>query len=174
MDCDDVTRQWAEASQRPVATKGKFVLLVVVSYVLLAWCCWTELCYRNSLELPAQFTVVGNVIHTSRQGNREMHRLRYTFQDPVTGQRHQNTVEILPSLVPAGQRVTIQYLPGEYSRSRLAVQARPEMVTVFYSITALLALIGVGALAWLSREAHIQPPRGVRSFTPTRRRFEIT
>lgn len=174
MDCYDVTLQWAEASDGPAATKGKLVLLVLVSYVLLAWCCWTELCYRNSLELPAQFTVVGNVIHTSRHGKREMHCLRYTFQDPVTGQRHQNTVEIPPSQVPAGQHVMIQYLPGEYSKSRLALQARPEVVTVFYSITALLVLIGVGALVWLSREAHTQPPRGVRSFTPTQRRFEIT
>ncbi len=68
----------------------------------------------------------------------------------------------------------IQYLPGEYPRSRLAIQAKPAVVTIFLSINAVLVLIGVGGLVWLSQEAQAKLPRGVRSLTPIHRRIEIT
>ena len=174
MDCYDFTVGFADASEGQTATKCKFVAWLVIFDVLLGWCCWTELRYRSSVELPAQFSVIGNVVHHGRHGSREMHCLRYTFRDPQTDLRRQNTVEILPSMVPAGQQVMIQYLPGEYPRSRLVIQAKPVVVTVFFSINAVLALIGVGGLAWLSREAQTKLPRGVRSVTPIRRRIEIT
>jgi hypothetical protein len=174
MDCYSVAAQWGDSCEGQVATRGRLLFLCVVSYLLLGWCCWTELRYRRAIELPAQFNVVGNVIHGGRHGPREMHCLRYWFQDPVTGRRYQNTVEIAPSEAPAGQRVMVQYLSGEFPESRLAIQARPVVVTVFYSITALLALMVVGAVFWLSVEAHAQPPRGVRSLTPVRRRIEIS
>lgn len=174
MDCFDVTEQWADTSQGQVATKGRLILICVVLYSLMAWGCWTELRYRSAVELPAQFTVVGNTIRNSRHGSHELHRVRYTFHDPVTGRRHQNTVEVPPSQVPAGQHVMVQYLAGEFPESRLVIQARPTVVTVFHSMTALLALIGGGAIVCLSRDAHSQPRRGIRSFTPTRRRIEIT
>lgn len=174
MDCYDVSSQFADASEGQIATKGKLCLLCVVFYVLLGWCCWTELRYRSSVELPAQFSVIGKVIRGSRHESREMRCLRYTFQDPVTGQRRQNTVEVPPSQVPAGQRVLIQYLSGEYPQSRLVIQAKPWMVNVFYSFTAMLILTGVAGLVGLSREVHAQPHRRVQSFTPARRRIEIT
>lgn len=174
MDCYDVTTGFVDASEGQAVTKGKFVAWLMIFDVLLGWCCWTELSYRSSLELPAQFSVIGNVVHCGRHGSREMHCLRYTFRDPQTGLRRQNTVEILPSLVPAGQQVMIQYLPGESPRSRLVLQAKPAVVTVFLAINAVFALIGVGGLVWLVREANTKLPRGVRSVTPIRRRIEIT
>ncbi len=174
MDCYDATIGFADASQGQAWTKTKLIAWFVIFDVLLSWCCWTELKYRGAMELPAIFKVVGSVTHGDRHGSRKLHCLRYTFRDPRTGQPRQNTVHIPPSQVPLGQEVMIQFLPGEYPRSRLAIQAKPAVVTIFLSINAVLVLVGVGGLVWLSREAQAKLPRGVRSLTPIHRRIEIT
>ncbi len=174
MDCYDVTIEFANASEGQATTKGKLVAWLLILDLLLGWCSWSELKYQGAMELPANFKVVGSVTHCDRHGSHELHSLRYTFRDPQTGQPRQNTVHIPPSQVPQGQEVMIQYLPGEYPRSRMAIQAKPAVVTIFLSINAVLVLIGVGGLVWLSQEAHGKLPRGVRSITPIRRRIEIT
>lgn len=174
MDCYDATFEFADASEWQAVSKGKLVAWLVILDILFGWCCWTELKYRGAMELPAKFAVVGSVTHCDRHGSHELHCLRYTFRDPHTGQRRQNTVHIPPSLVPQGQEVMIQYLPGEYPRSRLALQARPVVVTVFYVINGVFVVACASVLVWLAAEAKRKLPRGVRSFTPTRRRVEIT
>ncbi len=174
MDCYEATSEFVDASEGQAATKGKLVAWLVILDILLGWCCWTELKYRGAMELPAKFVVVGGVVQADRHGSHELHCLRYTFRDPRTGLLRQNTVHIPPSMVPHGQEVMIQYIPGEYLRSRLVIQAKPAVVTVFYTINAVLVLIGVGGLVWLSREAQGKLPRGVRSTPPMRRRIEIT
>ena len=159
MDSHDVALSFVEdADLSPGHRWSKIFAYCLIFDVLLGWCAWTELKYHNAVEVAAKFMVVGKVEYHSRNGgHRILHRLRYEFRDPQTGQRRQNTVEIVPALVPAGQTVMVQHLPGEMPASRLVIQARPMIVTVFTIINSILGLALCGVIAWLAWEANTKP-----------------
>ena len=159
MDSHDVTLSFVENTDvSPGDGRHTVIAWCLIFDVLLAWCSWTELSYRNAVEVTAKFTVVGTLEHDSRNGgHRVWHRLRYEFRHPNTGRLCQNTVAIPTECVPAGQSVLVQYIPGEMLTSRLALQARPVILTVFMVINSVFVLAFCGVIVCLAREANHKP-----------------
>lgn len=150
------------ATERPWVRLG---IKLVLFYAFVAFCCWSEVRYRSAVELTADIELVRPHI---RKRNACVD-VRYTFRDPETGERRGNTVTIPEDDRPSGTTAVIQYLPGDSPESRLAVQARPWMMTVFVATNCGLLAIVVGYVGYLAWEFHHDP---LRRLPPQQRGLE--
>ncbi len=124
-----------------------FVRLAIL-YLVAAFICWEEVRYRSS-AVP----LTGDV-EFARSAPEGRLQVRYHFADPATGARRQNTVTVPESLRPPGPTAPIQVIPGNFSSSRLASQARPGFVTAFAIANGVLLLAGLAVIAAWAREAN--------------------
>ncbi len=126
-------------------TPVRLVIKLIVLYIVFAAVCWGESLFRrHGIELEATVETVG----AGPKGDR---RIRYHFRDPVTGMARMNTVSVREDLAPRGQTALIEYIPGDVPSSRLKIQARPYVISVFFWLNVvLLSAIGglLGYIAW--------------------------
>jgi len=135
------------------ASWGRVLFKLVILYVMVGFFCWEELYFRRSgISVNAQVEIAGNL---PRGG----FKVRYRFIAPDTGQSHFNTVTVREDEKPVGNTATVQYIPGENSRSRLASQAQPGMVTFFVWWNGIMAAVVVGYIGYAAWEYHHIPDR---------------
>jgi hypothetical protein len=131
----------------------RVALKLAIVYLLVAWAYWEEVRFRVS-----GIRVEGRVVEMFDSGPQSRRLLvKYRFNDPETGAPRVNSAEIGQAVRPTAEIVAVDYIPGEYFHSRLAVQARPSAPWVFWSLNATLGttfLVGLGYLIW---EANHRP-----------------
>lgn len=161
-DCDPSCGYWYGRFSWP-----RLLLKLVIAYAMLTFFCWQEVRYRfHAIEVTADVEVVGR---HPKGGT----LVRYSFHDPQTGQRKQNTVTVAER--PTAATASVQYIPGDLSSSRLASQARPAAVTIFVTINTLLLLAAAGTIGYWAWEANHKPlTRQQRAVAAYRRRQQLS
>jgi hypothetical protein len=132
---------------------SKLALRLAVLYVVLASMCWVESRFRN------QGVVVRGTADIVGGGPKNTRLVRYQFHDPQSGALRVNTVTVPECAAPKTAAVAIEYIPGEYPRSRLLTQARPEAIPIFFWVNIVFGIGALGLVGYLAWEANHTLPR---------------
>ncbi len=138
------------------ATWSRLFLKLGVAYVALAALSCTECSFRDqSVEVEGRVEPVG----AGPKPNTLM--VRYHFTDPVTHKPRMNTTRLPVHLVPNTPTAIVQYIPGEMPSSRLKVETRSEMPSVFFWVNVVFGVAAMGLIGYIAWEANhpIQRPR---------------
>jgi hypothetical protein len=138
---------------------GRLIPKIIVAYLLITAMFLTESQFRkHGIDLEARVETIGE---TKLQGKCAGTGLlvRYHFRDPVTGQPRMNTVALPRHLAPTTQMATIEYIPGEYPTSRLKVQQRPIIFSIYFWINAIFMTVIIGLIGCVAWQAHHPIPR---------------
>ncbi len=132
---------------------GRVAFKLALLYVALASLCWIESRFRqHGIQVQGTAEIVGG-------GPKNTRLVRYQFHDPQTGALRVNTVTVPESAAPKSAAVAIEYLPGEYPRSRLRAQARPEAIPIFFWVNIVFGIGVLGLVGYLAWEANHTLPR---------------
>jgi hypothetical protein len=132
----------------------RLTIKFVIAYAVIAFAYWEEVRFKAS-----GVRVEGRVVEMFEVGRRDATglQIKYEFRDPETGARRINSAHVSTSLRPTSDQVEVDYIPGEYYHSRLAVEARPSARWVFFGLNTVIGTAVAVTLGYLIWEANHKP-----------------
>lgn len=131
----------------------RIAIKVAIVYAMFGFFYWEEIRFQT-----AGMRLEGRVVEMYAVGDRQAGLLiKYDFHDPLTGTRRHDAAEIGEALRPTTDVVAVEYIPGEFPRSRLAMESRPGVKWVFLGMTATFGTTVLMLLGYLAWEANHKP-----------------
>ncbi|HET6425623.1 MAG TPA: hypothetical protein VFG20_18180 [Planctomycetaceae bacterium] len=132
----------------------RLTLKIIIAYISLAALSCAECAFRDeSVEVEGLVEAIG------RGPKPHMVLVRYEFTDPVTHRPRVSTTHLPERLVPKTQTATVQYIAGDMPSSRLKIETRTTVPSVFFWVNVVFAIAVTGLLGYLAWEANHPIPR---------------